>query len=51
MTFKGTSELDDGTTAVVRSVVEVAALAILAVQRQQGIGRAHGPSLAGRRLI
>jgi len=43
-----TSETDDGTTTAVRSVAEIAALAILAVERWAEVGRVHVTSVAER---
>ena len=43
VTFNETSEMDDGTRTAARSVAEVAALAILAVEREdEGRARAWG---------
>ena len=42
VTFNETSEMDDGTSTAVVSVAEVAALAILAVERWTKVGRVHG---------
>jgi hypothetical protein len=44
VTFNETSE-DDGTTTDVVSVAEVAALAILAVERRAKVERVHGTRL------
>jgi hypothetical protein len=47
----GSSGVDDGAAAVARSVAEVAALAILAVQGERDVERVHRRSLEDGRLI